>query len=200
MTVVESLHGATTHTSPPVADDDPGVAVSGQLHRLFRMGARMKGELAASRPGGLEMPTLVCLHRLAEDGPLRGTDLAERMHMDPSQVSRSVAALVRDHAVVRRADPADGRATLLVVTEAGHAVADRFARASAEFVRSALADWDPEESRALLSGLTRLIDGLDRILPARDGRLRDSPQASSTPGGDDAAQLPVPPPPPGAKP
>jgi DNA-binding MarR family transcriptional regulator len=51
----------------------------------------------------------------------RSSDLAARAGLDPSTVSRAVAGLVTQGLVTREADPHDGRATLLVVTPAGHA-------------------------------------------------------------------------------
>jgi DNA-binding MarR family transcriptional regulator len=156
--------------------------LSDGLSRLFRFGARMKAEIAAEHLDGRDLPTLVILHRLAEDGPLRAGALAERAHMDPSQVSRAVAALVREGAVERRADPLDGRATLLVATAAGRAAGERFARARAAYVGAIVADWDRADADALSTLLDRFVDGLDRLLPPRDGRSRDLP------GGDGAAQ------------
>ena len=53
---------------------------------------------------------------------MRAGALAECMQSDPSTVSRQVAALVKDGLLERRADPADGRASLLVLTEKADAV------------------------------------------------------------------------------
>ena len=182
---------------------DPGVdtadRISAALFRLFRFGGRMKAEIAAARPAGHDLPTLVCLHRLAEDGPLRATALAERMHMDPAQVSRAVSTLVRERAVIRQADPDDGRATLLVVTELGHAAAAEFGQARADYIHAVVDGWPKSDSEAFLVGLTRFVDGLERLLPARDGRSRDDPaqpdpvhQGPGQHGGDDAAPTTAP--------
>src|SRR5687767_2537569 len=46
-------------------------------------------------------------------------DLAVRCALDPSTVSRAVAALVRSRLVARTADPRDGRASVLTVTPDG---------------------------------------------------------------------------------
>jgi len=156
--------------------------ISGELARLFRFGARMKNEVVADQAGGRDLPMLVVLHRLAEEGPLRAGALAERVHMDPSQVSRAVAALVREGAVERRADPHDGRATLLVTTDTGRSVAERFARARAAHVSSVVADWDPADADAFASTLERFVDGLERLLQPRDGRPRDTPDGDGAPG------------------
>lgn len=167
--------------NPDQEKPDKAARISGELTRLFRFSARMKSEIAADHLDGRDLATLVVLHRLAEAGPLRAGALAERVHMDPSQVSRAVAVLVRDGAVERRADPHDGRATLLVATATGRSMAERFARARAAYVGSIVADWNAAEIDALASGLQRFVDGLERLLPARDARSRDLPD------GDGAA-------------
>ena len=48
-------------------------------------------------------------------------ELAEHSGLDPSTVSRAVAALVAHGLVERRADQADKRASLLAITDAGRA-------------------------------------------------------------------------------
>ena len=60
-----------------------------------------------------------CVHN---EGPMRAGALAECLQSDPSTVSRQVAALVKDGLLERRADPADGRASLLVLTAKADAV------------------------------------------------------------------------------
>lgn len=190
--VPEHGHGAA---GPPTAGDTAG-EISAALFRLFRFGGRMKAELAAARPAGHDLPTLACLHRLAEDGPLRATALAERMHMDPAQVSRAVSTLVRERAVIRQADPDDGRATLLVVTDAGHNAAAEFGRARADYIHAVVDTWPAPDAEAFLVGLTRFVDDLERLLPARDGRSRDDPgpvqPTHPQQGGDEAAPTPAP--------
>jgi len=169
--------GQEAGTRQPTADEhspaDTAARISNELSRLFRCGARMKSEIAGDHLGGRDLPTLVVVHRLAEDGPLRASALAERVRMDPSQVSRAVAGLVREGAVERRADPHDGRATLLVATDTGRSMADRFARARAAYVGSVVSDWDPADSGALAAGLARFVDGLERLVLPREGRPRD---------------------------
>ena len=69
-------------------------------------------------PDGDHSP-LFLLVKLAQHGPRRASDLAEQVCADPSTVSRQVASLVKAGLIERRADPADGRASILVPTELG---------------------------------------------------------------------------------
>lgn len=170
-----------TDPTPVDADraDQDGVGpraaerISTGLSRLFRAGARMKAEMATARFDGIDMPGLIALHRLAEDGPQRAGSLADRLHMDPSQLSRLVAGLVREGLVERRADPLDGRATQLVVTARGREVGARFAVARAEQIHSVVADWDPAEADSFAHGLERFVDGVDRVVPSRGAGCED---------------------------
>lgn len=176
---------------------DPGAAatadnranrLSASFSRIFRLNARMRAEPTAVRFDGREVPTLVVLHRLAEQGPLRAGALAEHLHMDPSQVSRAVAALVREQAVQRLADPDDRRATLLVTTPAGRELAERFARAKSAHLASIIADWDPADAEAFTAGLERFVAGLEQHVPSRHGQHQPAhvPHLPTGPDGDDA--------------
>jgi DNA-binding MarR family transcriptional regulator len=72
-----------------------------------------------SRTGGVDRAAIMLIKQLVILGPSRSSALAAAVHSDPSTVSRQTAALVRDGLVERRADPDDGRASVLVPTEAG---------------------------------------------------------------------------------
>ncbi|SBT41845.1 MarR family winged helix-turn-helix transcriptional regulator [Micromonospora auratinigra] len=95
-------------------------------------------------------------------------DLAERTRLDPSTVSRAVAALVTDGLVRRQADPADRRASHLTVTDAGRvALADTQDWYGRVFTR-ALADWTPDEVAALSAALGRFTRDLEVALAHHD--------------------------------
>lgn len=169
---IEEHTGSDTAPEPAAAcrPHDRAHRLSAALSRILRFNIRMRAEMTAAEFDGRELPTLVVLHRLAEEGPLRAGALADRLYMDPSQVSRAVAALVRERAVQRLADPDDGRATLLVTTPAGRELAQRFGRAKSAHVASVIADWDTGDAEAFTAGLERFVDGMERVLPARPGQ------------------------------
>ncbi|SDT68614.1 MarR family winged helix-turn-helix transcriptional regulator [Actinoplanes derwentensis] len=111
-----------------------------EITRLVRMGARFRGML---KPGdlGAEFSALMLLPPLRAMGPLRVTDLAEVKGADPSTVSRQAAQLVKAGLARREADPADGRASRLAVTEAGVAACERVREARVAMLTEVLADW-----------------------------------------------------------
>lgn len=91
-------------------------------------------------------------------------ELAVHAGLDPSTVSRAVAALVANGLVERRADPADGRASILVVTERGHAELAAARDWNERLLSRALADWSPEEVKVLTEALGRLTTDVEGAL------------------------------------
>src|SRR6476661_2578669 len=113
---------ATPGAVDPAAPADRAAAVrtlSEQVPRFMRLVHALKMQAAKNDSG--DRAALVLLFPLVRMGPLRQGALAELVHADPSTVSRHVAALVERGLVQRVADESDGRASRLVVTDAGHA-------------------------------------------------------------------------------
>lgn len=105
---------------------------------------------------GSGVPSLLLL-RLTKYGPQRATDLAAAFGADPSTVSRQVASLVRAGFIERQADPEDGRACILVPTEAGR---ERAARQRARWggvLAAATDDWTDRERSDFLKLLRRYL-------------------------------------------
>src|ERR1700760_1526656 len=105
---------------PPSLEAASSVAES--CVRLMRGFARVRSQLLALARDDVDWSAHLLITKLAVAGPLRSSALAELLPADPSTVSRQVATLVKDGFVERRADPQDGRASLLVVTERGEQV------------------------------------------------------------------------------
>ncbi|GGR76402.1 hypothetical protein GCM10010169_20690 [Micromonospora fulviviridis] len=116
-------------------------------------------------------PGLVGLLRHIDRGAAAGCharDLAERSRLDPSTVSRAVAALVADGLVDRRIDPEDRRASHLTVTPAGRAALTEAYDWYGGVLSRALADWSPGEVAALSAALARLTRDLEVALTRHD--------------------------------
>ncbi|SCF12833.1 MarR family protein [Micromonospora coriariae] len=95
-------------------------------------------------------------------------ELAQRTRLDPSTVSRSVAALVAHDLVERRPDPTDKRASLLAITPAGRiALADTHSWYG-ELLERALAGWTSGEIEALSAALDRFTRDIDVALGNHD--------------------------------
>lgn len=112
--------------------------------RFTRLGGRAKGMLSVGDLGA-EFSALMLLFPLRHLGPMRVTDLAEAKQADPSTVSRQAAQLVKAGLARREADPADGRASRLAITEAGLVAVAKLAHARNNLIGRALQDWSAEE-------------------------------------------------------
>jgi DNA-binding MarR family transcriptional regulator len=135
--------------------------------RLFKSTAPPR-HLAA--PGG----TLGVLATIDDIGASAGChvkDLALRNALDPSTVSRAVAALVGAGLVVRTADPSDGRASVLALTDRGRAVLTGLSSWYGDLLASALRDWSDEDLAAFAAMLQRFSDDLLRSAARRTSPL-----------------------------
>ncbi len=129
--------------------------LSHELIRLNRIMERVVAQHHAQHGDGLERAAFVLLVQLVKHGPQRASALAESVLSDPSTVSRQTAQLVRLGLIERRADPADGRASLLAATPEGERVFERKRRWRNEHFATMLADWSPADIDTLHALLTR---------------------------------------------
>jgi DNA-binding MarR family transcriptional regulator len=155
-------------TTPSRAPADAGQrlahlrALSEQLPRFGRLIHALKAQAATE---GRDAAALVLLFPLVRMGPLRQGALAELVHADPSTVSRHVTSLVERGFVTRVADETDGRASRLVVTDAGHAQLEELRRQREDHLASITAAWSEEELATLTTLFGRLLDDLTAGLP-----------------------------------
>ena len=138
--------------------------LSEQIPRFMRLIHALKNQ-AAKTDGG-DRAALVLLFPLARLGPLRQGALAELVHADPSTVSRHVAVLVERGLVRRVADETDGRASRLVVTDAGLAVLESLRPEREAHLARVTADWDDDDLATLTTLFGRLLDDIAATLPS----------------------------------
>ncbi len=148
-------------------------AVMDQTFALVRLLASIRAQKQARSARLLLLP-------LARCGPVRQQALAELSHTDPSTISRHVADLVAQGLVRRLPDPADGRASLLALTDDGEAALAELRREREEHGSAALSGWSTEEITAFTASLARYTHDLEGLLtaPAR-------PLETSTPSQED---------------
>jgi DNA-binding MarR family transcriptional regulator len=149
------------------ADDAPRTvddvaAVADTFVALMRTFVRTRSKVLAAAQHDVEWSAHILLRALSMGGPMRASALAEAVESDPSTVSRQVAALVRDGLVERRADPEDGRASLLVLTPK----ADEILRAQNEIrvqhFNHMLSDWTARDLRRFAALLERFTAAYDQ--------------------------------------
>jgi DNA-binding MarR family transcriptional regulator len=108
------------------------------------------------------------MNRVCREGPLRLTALAAKEGISQPSMTQLIQRLERQGLVTRLADPDDGRAALIGITEHGQALLDDRRRVRRERLTELLATLTPEEESALwLSArvafpiLRRLADNAD---------------------------------------
>lgn len=117
--------------------------------------ARVDAELGAAH--GLGLSDFAALHHLAEapGGRLRRVDLARKLALTPSGVTRLLAPLERRGIVTREQDGSDARATYAVLTRSGRALA-KDATATVTGIAEGVLGSLPERDRAAFAKLAAL--------------------------------------------
>jgi DNA-binding MarR family transcriptional regulator len=136
-----------------------------QLVRLVNMTSRAKTQLTSVTTEGIERAAYALLAHLVRYGPQRTTALAEAVRSDTSTVSRQVSALVQHGLVERMADPADGRACLLVATDAGRGTFDRAKAERTRHIAAMIDDWPRGDRQTLVMLLDRFNHDFENYRP-----------------------------------
>jgi len=160
---------------------DPDVTVvADSVVALAGLVRRSRARLIAAARTDVESAAQLLLRTVANEGPMRASSMAESVHTDLSTVSRQVSALVARGLLERRADPEDGRACLLALTEAGEAVVDQHAQIRMKFFHQVLADWSPAELRSFAGSLERFTAAYEQTHAAwTRGSHPDSPEGTT---------------------
>ena len=95
-------------------------------------------------------------------------------------MSRHVATLVEQGMVQRVADEADGRASRLLVTDAGRAALETLRREREGHLEQVTAGWDPADLATLTRLFGRLLDDLTASLPGATDPTRPPDPARET--------------------
>ncbi|WP_434451645.1 MarR family winged helix-turn-helix transcriptional regulator [Lentzea sp. E54] len=130
--------------------------------RLNKMHAQVTHQMAKQ---GMDKSAYVLLVTLLGLGECRSNALAEAVLSDPSTISRQVAGLVKDGLVERRADPADGRASVLVVTEAGRELIMNRRRQRNEAIKRMFDEWPEEDFKTFAELFERFVQDYERTAP-----------------------------------
>lgn len=95
----------------------------------------------------LSLAQVAALHWLQMRGQLRITDIAEVLAIQLPGASKIASDLVERGLVERREDPADRRAKVLTMTEAGHALIETMSKRRSREAPLAMAGLDGEVSQ-----------------------------------------------------
>ncbi|WP_225094921.1 MarR family winged helix-turn-helix transcriptional regulator [Streptomyces sp. CoH27] len=106
----------------------------------------------------LDRAAVALLRQIADSEPLRPGELAQRLGVEASHVTRTVQQLQKAGYVSRVPDPADRRAQRIQLTDAGREAVGRIRDAGARGMQLALAGWRPEELRQMATLFHRMVD------------------------------------------
>ncbi len=131
------------------------------LRNIFRGRRLARAHVQAAREAGvsLDPPGLFLLSRVAER-PTRLMELAGRIGLDPSTISRKVQELEGAGLLTRQPDSDDRRAATLDVTPHGKEVVELAERGRLAFLEELLKNWSEGDRRELARLVGRLSDAL----------------------------------------
>jgi DNA-binding MarR family transcriptional regulator len=143
--------------------------LAGELTSLMRAMKELHTRVVEESDLPCEVAGTFVLGRLAVLGPVRLTQLAQELGLDPSSVSRQVSALERSRLVTKEKDESDLRAQRLVLTDAGLAAVETLRVARARELARLLPGWTDADVDDLTAALGRLNTDLaaHRDVPAR---------------------------------
>ena len=119
--------------------------------------ARLYDGMLAQAPEGVDKHNYPVLSGLERIGPSTAVRLAAEIGLDRSRVSRHADRFEEMGLILRRADPQDGRATLLILTAKGQRVIDRLRSGLAAYLDDLIQDWPEGLADSMIEGITRLV-------------------------------------------
>jgi DNA-binding MarR family transcriptional regulator len=147
--------------SEAASSQDATAALEKQLASLSYLLTRSQAhDLQASRAGVTAARSDIYLLMALDlsGGVSRVGDLAVRLMVEPSHVTRQIARLESQQLVERAPDPVDRRARRVAITDEGKTVLGRFREANQASLREALQGIDATDVAATVTVLHRLVE------------------------------------------
>ena len=172
----------------PRLPDVPGTPASDEVIEIERAltritylstRARRHERLMALAGVPLDRAAVALLRQVADSEPLRPGELAIRLGVEASHVTRTVQQLQKSGYVTRVPDPDDRRAQRIELTEAGREAIARVRDAGARGMQSALSEWTPEELRQLATLFHRMVDDFLAYAVDEETEPRADPASTS---------------------
>jgi DNA-binding MarR family transcriptional regulator len=139
-------------------------SISATLARVVRLSVSRSAfaRQASAADTELSQPSYILLRVLIDEGALPMGRLANMAHMDVGMATRRVQALVDAGLVTRRADPSDGRVSVIDTTGAGERTAGALHEVRRNHLARALSDWSEAELQQFDGLLTRFLNDTKR--------------------------------------
>ena len=122
--------------------------------------AAMERKLRGTNISPVQFRALV---QLMTKGPMSQNSLNEILVITSATGARLFDRMERDGWIVRRSDPSDGRAKLLVPTPKAKAIWDKVEHLGRELIEESVADVDPEELELTKRTLAKIRKNLECV-------------------------------------
>ena len=132
-----------------------------EVNALIRRIRRVIGDRARALHPDLQPATYLLLAHIAERGPVRSARVVEAFGIDKGAVSRQVQHLTDLGLVQRAPDPADGRASLLSVTDTARERLAEVQRQRLARFEERLGGWSDADLRSFAESLARYNASLE---------------------------------------
>jgi DNA-binding MarR family transcriptional regulator len=163
---------------PQWLDDEEMHAWRSLVDANNRLSALLDAELVAAHDLTLADYVVFVHLSAAPDHRLRMSELAERLHLSPSGLTRRLDRLSKDGLVARERCPSDRRGTFAVLTPAGY---DRLVEAAPTHVRGVRSHFVSALSRRQLRDIAESLDSvLDHLSPDRPADAPPGPARAAT--------------------
>ena len=158
---------------PGPADDTVDAALKSVEHQIslfWRRARSVSHQLSRQVHPDMEPAAYGLLTVIRREGPIRLTDLAQSIGVGKPSVSRQIAFLESIGLISKEADPLDGRAQAIRLTEKGEEKMHQVQDARREVFRERLGEWPLEELQTLAEYMAKL-----NAIYERDGFPKDGP-------------------------
>jgi DNA-binding MarR family transcriptional regulator len=148
---------------PPAAAVSADVTeIERALTRISYLTSRIRNHerLMALAGVPLDRAAVALLRQIADSESLRPGELAARLGVADSHVTRQAQQLEKGGYVTRVPDPDDHRAQRVRLTQAGQDAVDRIREASYRGMQMALGHWSPQDLRQLAALFERMVADL----------------------------------------
>jgi DNA-binding MarR family transcriptional regulator len=129
----------------------------------------------------LDRAAVALLRQIADADPLRPSELAMRLGVEASHVTRQVQQLEKAGYVTRVPDPDDRRAQRIQLTSTGREAVGRIREISSRGMQLALAEWSPKELGQLATLFHGMVDDFLSHAFEDEDDDKDGPGAGETP-------------------